>query len=261
MFNNNPYGYNNRRKSNGLFKNYDRTVLNRVTVNNARLRNRYLANRINNAPVIVQNPRPFIPYVRPLKPEVKTVDSLMNLMQFSTDSTVANCMLLLNTVPTGNSAITRIGKKVAAKAIQIRGTLLVSTATKADNVALMLVWIKTPNLAATLPAVTEILKTQHVASLTNRDNASKFKIVRRWNYVLTGNQTTPSTGTEEICIDEYVTLKPSKYESVWSQGSVNGTIGEFEKGALILLCVGEEAYNATTTVTIYGNTRYFFVDV
>jgi len=198
-----------------------------------------------------------------LKPETKTVDTdvYTTPLRFDTNSVVANTMRLVNTIPVGNSCVSRIGKKVTLKALAIRGAILSNTATTQDRVSLLLVWIRNPNQAANLPAWTEILTAQSSYAMNNRDNASKFKIVRRWDYAVIGNTTTPQSGMENIPVDEYVTFKKDKYVSCWTQASVNGTINEFEQGALILCSVGTNAYGATTTAQLYANTRLYFQDV
>lgn len=195
---------------------------------------------------------------RGLKLETKTVDTSVGPLNFDNNSAVANCMQLLNTVPTGTSSVTRVGKAVQMVSVQIRGEITASTATIAHKVALLLVYIRNPNQAATLPAVTEILTAQSSNQLTNRDNSSKFKIVRRWEYSVIGNITTPQCGNELICVDEYVEL--GYLDSVWTSASTAGTIAEFEKGALILLAVGDAANGATTTPVFVGRTRVYFKD-
>lgn len=194
---------------------------------------------------------------RGLRLEPKTVDSSFSL-NFDSNSAVANSMKLLNTIPTGTSAITRVGKRVCLKSVLIRGSIEAAGATIGEKCALLLIYIRNPNQAATLPAWTEILTSQSSVALTNRDNASKFKIVRRWDYDVIGNTTTPATGSEIITVNEFVKLKD--LPSVWTSASTAGTIGEFEEGALILASVGKQANGATTTPTIAGNARVYFED-
>lgn len=193
------------------------------------------------------------------KMEIKTVDTSLSTRNFDTDSAVANCMSLLNTVPTGNTAITRIGKSINMTALALRGRIASSTATTIERIAMLLIYVRNNNQAATLPAVTEILVTQGASALTNRDNASKFKIVRRWDLAMRGNTTTPAAGGELVAVDEFIRFKKPLIAQ-WTQGSVNGTIGEFEKGSLLLLTVGTTANGATTTPTFNGNARLYFMD-
>lgn len=227
---------------------------------NPRKRKAYNQNANKRLRYIVKNLTPKIPRQK-LKPEIKTVDTSAASMYFDTNSAVANCMKLLNTIPTGVLAINRLGKKVEGTAVHIRGYIQASSATVYEKVTLLLVWIRNANQFATLPAVTDILVSQNSNSLTNRDNAPKFKIVRRWDYTIVGDTTTVDTESVLQNVEHYVPLKAGKYVSTWTQGSANGTIGEFEQGAMILLTVGFNANGATTTPVGEFKTRYYFYDV
>lgn len=202
-------------------------------------------------------PRP-LPRPRGLAPERKAVDTTISQLNFDTSSAVANCMLLVNTVATGTLNTNRVGKRIVMRACSIRARVQAATATVLENCSLYLVYIRTPNQAATLPAVTDILTTQSSGGLTNRDNASKFRILRRWNFQVVGNSTTPSTGLECQDMDHYVPL-PS-LPAVWTAASTAGTISEFVEGALILLSVGQNANGATTTPYCTGQFRVYFSD-
>lgn len=193
--------------------------------------------------------------------ETKTLDLLNNTLNFDNNSAVANCMRLLNPVPTNINSQSRIGKRINGKAIQIRGQIRSSTATLYEKCAVLLIWVRSPNLAATLPAVTDILTSQTSNALTNLSNAPKYKILRRWELTCIGNTTTPSTGQELHCFDEYVPLKSLKYETLYDQTGSTGAINEIEKGALILLTVGNSANAAATTPVFIFNTRYYFDDM
>lgn len=192
------------------------------------------------------------------KKEVKTVDSTIASLQFCEDSVVANSMRLLNLVPQDASPNGRIGKRITAVAVSIKGNISMASASIADKVMLALVWIRTPNQASTLPAFTDIFAAQDPNAQTNRDNASKFKILRRWEHIMVGNITTPSVDNVFIDINEYVSLKGK--QSVWTNSGTAGTIGQFEKGALILCACGLHAFGATTTPLMNGFTRFYFYD-
>lgn len=200
----------------------------------------------------------YAPRPKALKLEVKTVDTACS-MNFDNNSAVASCMQLVNTIPTGTLTTQRIGKRVSLKALQIRGVVNAGSSQANYHVTLILVWIKTPNQSATLPAATDILVTQSSLALNNRNNASKFKIVRRWDFKTQGSTSTSNSGNEIQNIDEYVTFKQGKFQSCWTGTSTAGTIAEFEQGALILFSVGPAA-NDTTTPTFVGNTRVYFED-
>ena len=196
-----------------------------------------------------------------LNVEVKTVDTVIGSLAYDSNSAIGSVMKLLNTIPTGNSAITRVGKKVELKAIQIRGMILAQSATLFEKCTTLLIWIRNPNKAATLPAVTEIMVSQSANALSNRDNASRFKIVRRLDTRISGDtQTVASDDTIQL-FEEYVPFKAGKYVSCWTQGSVNGTIDEFEQGALVILSLGLNANGATITPLFSGNSRLYYNDI
>jgi len=199
---------------------------------------------------------------RGLKPEVKTVDTSCTAMRFSSDSAAANTTYLINTVPTGNSAVSRIGKKIAMSAVQIRGQINAASASDANKLCLLLVYVRNNNAAAALPAITEIMVAQESSSLTNRDLAQKFKILRRWEFMQQGalvGAAAGQTSASNFAFDEYVPLK--QLEAMWTSASTAGTIGEFEKGSLLLIGFGDTAYGATTTPLGFFNTRVYFHDV
>lgn len=195
---------------------------------------------------------------RGLKTEVKTVDSTI-AMSFSNDGTVAQTMTLVNTIAQDASPTTRIGKKVMMTAIAIRGNAIVNTVLANARATLLLVYVRNNNQASTLPAWTEILVTQGSTALTNRDNASKFKILRRWDYKLIGDQdsTTPTTDNLQL-VEEFVKFK-KPLEACWTTAGTAGTIGQFEKGSLLLISVGSIAQAAPAPV-FNGNTRVYFTD-
>lgn len=205
-----------------------------------------------------QDRRARMQAVAGLRLEPKTVDAAPSSMRFSNDSAVANSMLLFNTIPTGTSSITRVGKRVNLKAVAIRGSINAASATTVEKCTLLLIYIRTPNQGAALPAWNTILASQSSNSLTNRDNASKFKIIRRWDFSVSGNSTTPQTSEENYVVEEFVKL--GGLPSVWTNASTAGTIDEFEEGALILGTVGGSNYGATVTPLFSGSTRVYFED-
>lgn len=144
------------------------------------------------------------------------------------------------------------------KAVAIRARITAASASTYEKCVTLLIWIRSPNLATTLPAWTEIMVAQNADSLTNRDHADKFKILRRWEHVVTGNLTTPATGNEMWIFEEYIPLK--SLESLWAVASTTGVIADMAKGALILGTLGLNNYGATTTPLFVGNARVYFSD-
>lgn len=204
--------------------------------------------------------KPYVPRIRGL--ETKTLTSFNLSLRFDNNSSTANRMYLINAIPIGGDANSRIGKKVTCSAVSIRGYVRAASATVQNKCALMLVWVKSPNLPLGLPAVADILDANTDSnSHTNLDLSTKFKIVRRWEFNVTGNSTTPSTGNELQCVDQYVQLKAGKYDSMWSATNTDGAITGFEKGALLLLTVGLGNYDSTLTPLFNGDVRVYFTDI
>jgi len=201
--------------------------------------------------------------MRPIvREEMKTCDTVYNALEFAASGAVASNMQLTNTIGTGNSSITRIGKRCIMKAIQIRGAITPSAASVHDEICVMLIYVRSNNLASTLPAWSEILTSQNSISLTNRDNASKFKILRRWNYNVAGSSTSGSNQTSNMnfLFDEYVVFK-KPLVAQWKSASVNGTIDEFEKGSLLLCTLG--LTNGTGHAALWhfsGESRVYFCE-
>lgn len=197
---------------------------------------------------------------RGLKTEVKTVDTNISGFLASSDGAVATNMKLINTIPQDASPTSRIGKKVEMTGVAIRGTIYANTTLSMTHVTMLLVYVRNNNQAATLPAWNEILASQSPIALTNRDNASKFKILRRWDYKLIGDQdsTTPTCDTMQI-VEEFVKFK-KPLEAVWTAAGTAGTIGQFEKGSLLLMIVGDETFASGEAALLYANTRVYFKD-
>jgi len=192
------------------------------------------------------------------RPEKKTVDIALSNLRYSSDAAVANCLQHISLIPQGNTSITRVGKSCILKALAMRGRISAGTASVYEKCASMLIWVRSPNLAATLPAIAEILATQSPDSLTNRDNANKFKILRRWDHIVTGNLTAPATGNEFHNFEEYIPLK--NLECQWKKDDTTGVIASCTKGALLFFTVGLNVYGATTTPLFNGNFRLYFED-
>lgn len=195
---------------------------------------------------------------RGIKSEIKTVDAAC-ATSFSSDGTVAQTMQLLNTIAQDASPTGRIGKKVLLKSLAIRGTISVANTLNCGKVAMLLVYVRNNNQAATLPAWTEIMVAQNANALTNRDNASKFKILRRWDFKTIGDSdATPPTSESIQIVEEFVKFK-KPLEACWTAAGTAGTIGQFEKGSLLLMTCGAVG-QGSGPATFVGNTRCYFND-
>lgn len=195
---------------------------------------------------------------RGIKTEVKTVDTAVTL-HYSVDGTVAQTMQLLNTIAQDASPTGRVGKKVMMTGVALRGSIFCGTALNVEKATTLLVYVRNNNQAATLPAWAEILVSQSNNALTNRDNASKFKILRRWDHALIGDSDSATTTSATLIpFEEFIKFK-KPLEACWTTAGTAGTIGQFEKGSLILCTVGSLTEGGTH-VSFSGNSRVYFTD-
>lgn len=159
---------------------------------------------------------------------------------------------MCNTIAPGSTQSTRVGKKVAMKGLQIRGLLYNGSSAYTNDVAIIVVYDKRPT--SSMPAITAILEAASAQALNNDDNASRFRIVRRMDYCLVGNSTTP-TSSSGISIDEYVDLR--KALVVYKSAST-GEIADISEGALYIIGVGSAgAGSAAAIAVLKTRCRYY----
>lgn len=161
---------------------------------------------------------------------------------------------LLNAVPQGASVSQRVGKKIVAKSIQLRGLILANTATTYADTSYLVVYDRRPTAA--LPAISDILKSASSFAFNNDDNAGRFKILRRRDTVLSGNITTPATGNEVADVDDFVKVNlPTVYKALGT-----GAIADIEEGAIYLVTIGDHV-TGTTAATLATTVRFRFQDI
>jgi len=149
---------------------------------------------------------------------------------------------LLNTVAQGASVSQRVGKKVQLKGLQCRGFAFNDTTATVNDAALVIVYDKRPTGA--LPAITDILVTASAHSMNNDANAGRFRILKREDFLMIGNQSLTGTvanyPSDNSCVgcDFYLDLKnlPTIYKAAGT-----GAIGDIEEGALYIVSVGQNA--------------------
>lgn len=179
------------------------------------------------------------------------VDLASATYQFDTTGSIT----LIATVASGAGVTQRIGKKIAWKSVQLRGHLQNKNTATIHDAALLLVYDREPGAA--LPAITDILDTVSCRSFNKDDNSYRFRILRRWDFCLTGNNATPATGNEAITLDEFVDLKglPGQFKSAGT-----GAIGDIQLGALYAVTVGMNAAGGTCSEGSIGY-RVRYIDV
>lgn len=144
----------------------------------------------------------------------------------------------LNTIPQGTSINTRIGKGCRITSISTRGTIQADTATAYTGYAVYLVWDYQPNRV--LASITDVLTSASSIAFPNRENADRFKILKKWYGVISGNSTTPATGLEIEAVDHYLPA-PKDANCMWTTADTTGVVGACIQGALLLVTVGNQA--------------------
>lgn len=182
--------------------------------------------------------------------ETGYVDTTFAAYLFNTTGSIA----LIPTIAQGASVNQRVGKKVVLKSLQCRGSVANDTTAVFNDCALLIVYDKRPTGA--LPAITDILVTATSQSMNNDNNSGRFKILKRLDFSLIGNATTP-TEKSFMSADFFLSLNnlPMVFKSATS-----GTIADIEEGALYLVTVGDTAAGAADAIASLGF-RTRFVDI
>jgi len=182
-------------------------------------------------PVSRQIPRGF---VTPLAADSKYLDTAYAVYAVNTSGSITH----LDPVPQGDSVVQRNGKSWQNTNLQIRGIIVQDTTAVANHVAMYIVWDRQPNKAAF--AITDLLDVAHPSSFMKRENKGRFLVIKKWQRVLIGNSTSPTTGREAIIIDKWIRL-PAECIAQATAADTTGAIGNRITGALFVLFVGANA--------------------
>ena len=184
--------------------------------------------------------------------ETGFVDTTTAIYALDTTGTIA--LIPTAGIAQGASVNQRVGKKIALKGLQSRGYVLNSSTATVNDCAILIVYDKRPTGA--LPAITDILVTASAQAMNNDANSGRFKILKRMDFFLTGNSTSPTEATG-MSSDFYLDLKglPQVFKAAGT-----GLIGDIEEGALYVVTVGiTAAGTAAAAASLSFRTR--FVDV
>lgn len=168
----------------------------------------------------------------------------------------------INQVPLGNSSITRVGRRFANTAISLRGSVQAGSTTATAKCALVLVWDRNPNSGANIPSFPTVFANSGANTpmeLTNKDNAPRFKILRRWVWTVIGNNTTAGQQTEKTIFyfDEFVKMKNKI--TLLTAADTTGLITDMVEGSLLLYAMGDQAAG-TTAPGLTMQTRLYYED-
>lgn len=161
---------------------------------------------------------------------------------------------LLATIAQGTAVTQRVGKKVVIKSIQCRGQAYAGTTATLNDCAYMLVYDKRPTGA--LPAVTDILVSAASNAFNNDANSGRFRILKRMDFRLVGNSTTPVVDSASADADFFLVV--NQIEVFKAAGT--GAIADIEEGAIYLVTVGNQAAGNTAAIlSVAFRTR--FIDI
>nr|WAE43234.1 MAG: capsid protein [Cressdnaviricota sp.] len=163
----------------------------------------------------------------------------------------------LNQVPLGNSSITRVGRRMSINAVAIRGHIVAGTAGILSKATVLLIWDRNVNSSNALPPWTSVLTAQNPDQLTNKDNAPRFKILRRWDFILSGANGAASTNDSSIYnVEEFVKLKNKV--TLWTAGDSTGLYPNMVEGGLLLYTCSDKA-GTSSPVGVFS-TRIYYQD-
>lgn len=178
---------------------------------------------------------------------------------------LAASAIVLNQVPIGNSSTTRVGRKLTMNALHLRMQVqgpVAAAATAGVNtqVSVALVLIRTLNTGTTvMPPQNTVFNSQDSLTLTNINNAQRFKVLRRWDFMPIGdaNLAGDRTAASAFFVDEMVKLGGK--ETTFTQADTTGTFDDMEAGALCLYVRGgSTAANGGCFVEMVS--RLYFAD-
>lgn len=159
---------------------------------------------------------------------------------------------LINTIPQGAGTSQRVGKRVTLKSLQCRGYSFAGSTANFNDGAIIIVYDKRPN--GSLPAIADILVSASSTSFNNDVNSGRFRILKREDFFLMGNSTTP-TDSSGCSNDFFFSLKglPQVFKAAGT-----GAIDDIEEGAIYVITVGSNtAGTGAATANLGFRVRYY----
>lgn len=164
---------------------------------------------------------------------------------------------LLNNPAQGTTVTQRVGDEIRCVSLRLTGYLRPSdgSVTSSYN-RLMIVWDVSPNAAATVPAVDQILTQSNSLAQTNLTNRKRF-IVLRDIRVATGvldNTLGYASAPNVYAIDEYIKIG----SMLTVMNGTGSSPGNMNSGALYLVTIGDQG--PTDGASFWGSARLRFTD-
>jgi len=196
--------------------------------------------------------------------EQKFIDYVIASSALFPFGAITGASTLLNGIPQGTDAVTRIGRKFRMKYISFRGNTAaaLTTAGFPSSFRLILVLDKQINGAASLPTGAAVLNVDRQTGLPNMDNRERFKILKEWRWMLAPNIVSATT-TWSVPTNKYVKgfykFKPSEAEVVCNLNN-NNTVAGINTGALFFLSY-TDGFLATASPVGNFDVRLRFEDI
>lgn len=182
--------------------------------------------------------------------DVQTLKNLINV-EFKyyetnqiniTASAAGNVPVILNSVPQGDTSITRDGMQFRLKSMQTEGSLRWGGVNASDHVRFM--WIIDTKPDGSAPAWSDIINNVSVYGLRNLNNKSRFVILKDKHLIVSAN-------TPEIRLKMY-----RKMDMITIQDtSSGGTFSNVKNHALFFAVISQSLANAPT-FTAYHRIRF-----
>lgn len=190
--------------------------------------------------------------VQAMKPQANFVDLAQAVYPCNTTGSIT----LLNTIPTGTSVNSRVGKRVMLKHLQMRGIVTSDTTTIVSEWGWMIIYDRRPTVGS-LPAITDILDTVSPDSFMNDSNSSRFTIVRRSTGVNIGNTGGNLTEVTAENVEELIKFSRKTSQVTYRIG-ILGNINEIDEGALYLVTFGGTAAGTADSNLVVGFRLRFY---
>jgi len=190
--------------------------------------------------------------------ERKYSDTTFAALTCDTTGTVT----LLNGLATGTDATARVGRRVTLKSFHIRGVLqpkatYPGTARARSLNRVMVVWDNNPN-GGTIAAIGDILATASSTSHQNLNNRERFKVlmdVVTYQGACAAGSSAPEYGTDFNVVERFQRLNNDV-----QYGGTAATIADIQKGALLLVTIGDQAVAAGAGGSLTGACRIRYTD-
>lgn len=181
-------------------------------------------------------------YRDPNLKEHKYFDTTIGTNAIGNDMLPAFAVTSLNIVPQGITVNSRTGKKLRCMRLQFKGSMeQVQGATAAPTfVRISIVWDREPDKAALVPvAGTDIYLSTDPHSLTNRDNAPRFKILKEMQFCFPGNAVALGAGAQADNsvqqFTEFMDFSKKDLECIWTKADTTGAVAALIKGDLLFV--------------------------